>query len=816
MQNYADIIFPTAVRQSFTYQIPSSLQTNIKVGVRVWVPFQKHTAIGLVVHLHEREPDFTTRSIKKVLDDKPILSEELLRLTHWVHRFYYCGWGEVVQAALPAGLNFQTEKFLNVSEKYEKSKEQYTKNEQDILDAIYNTDEYPFKEAKKRWAEYPHKQILERLIDQDILEVWEQPVRKIAPKTEKHWFWSPDWPQNRRSDFLETSNEEGKDYKWIRALELLAELDLPRSQTYLGQYELLDYYSLNRIAEEGIIQVKEMPVTGFDLDLPHEPEAIKSLNDEQEAAFQQISKSMEEKKYESFLLYGVTGSGKTEVYIHALKKALEMGRGGLILVPEISLTPQTVRRFYQIFGDDIAVLHSQLSMRERYQAWKALQDGEKRIAIGARSAVFAPVQNLGLLVVDEEHESSYKQEDPAPRYHAREVAIMRAYQTDSVVILGSATPSMVSLHAAQKGKSNMLVLSERHKGASLPEVHVLDLKQYQSAMKGPLAVPLHDAIKKALQAGEQVILLHNRRGFSSYLQCESCGHMPECPNCSVSMTYHKKKELLRCHYCGYAANIPSNCSQCSSTDLKKKGMGTQQIEEEIRTLFPEAAIQRMDRDSTAARNSHEAILDRFDRGEVDILLGTQLVAKGLDFPNVTVVGVINADTELAFPSYRAGERMYQLLSQVAGRSGRSEKAGQVFLQTWQSEHYAVQCAQRHDHRLFARHEMNQRKLLHYPPYTRLISFQFKAREEQRASHIAEVFTNCLREISGSRAVLGPSPSTITRMQGWTRWECLVKVEKEAGAKTIENLLNRAFKSYETVKPRGATSVRINVNVDALE
>lgn len=768
----------------------------------------------MVVGLHDKKPAFATRSIKKILDGDPILSDELLALTHWIHRFYYCSWGEVVQAALPAGLNFQTEEYLRVSEG--SALEKLSDKEKQMVEAVLDQEDYEFKEAKKRWAEYPYKKVLTSLIDRGVLEVWEQPVKKMEPLTEKLWKWSPKWPRDEVNELLDGFEEQGKTYKWIKALELLMDLDLPKSQEYLKQHDLLDYYSLNRIAEEGIIVSEEVEITGFDLDLPYEPEALKKLNREQQEAFKSIEEPMDENRYESFLLYGITGSGKTEVYIHALKKALDAGKGGLILVPEISLTPQTVRRFHQIFGNDIAVLHSRLSVRERFRAWRALESGEKRIAIGARSAVFAPIQNLGLIVVDEEHESSYKQEDPAPRYHAREVAIMRAYQSDAVAILGSATPSMISLHASQQGKSTMLILSKRHKGASLPEVHVLDLKQYRSAMQGPLAVPLYQAIEKALEGGEQVILLHNRRGFSSYLQCENCGHMPECPNCSVSLTYHKKKQQLRCHYCGYSSKIPYYCSWCSSHDLKKKGLGTQQIEEQIQSLFEEAAVFRMDRDTTAARNSHEKILDRFGRGEIDILLGTQLVAKGLDFPNVTVVGVINADTELAFPSYRAGERMYQLLSQVAGRSGRAEKAGQVFLQTWQSDHYAVQCAKKHDHRLFSRHEMNHRKMLHYPPYTRLIGFQFKAKDSQLIARVAHTFTTCLREVSDSRPVLGPTPSTITRMQGWIRWECLMKMEKEAGANTIQNLLDRVFEVYDSKKPKGASTVRINVNVDALE
>jgi primosomal protein N' (replication factor Y) len=814
LQRYADIVFPAAVRQAFTYAVPSRLKGDLKPGMRVWVPFQRRRTIGLIVKLHDQKPSFNTRNIERKLDKEPILSSPLLQLTHWIHRFYYCGWGEVIQAALPAGLNFYAEQYVHVSPNI--NREKLNEKEKEVVDEISQSEKHLLKEAKKRWAQSPYKNILKNLIKKGSLEVWEEPVQKETPKTVKQWHWSPQWTSDEINELLDGYAQEGKRYKWIQALERLTELDLPKLQTTLTEYDLLDHYTLNRIAKEGIIEAQQAEVTGFDLDLPYEPDAINPLNEEQQEAFNQVSKPMEEVRYECFLLYGVTGSGKTEVYIHALKKALDAGKGGLILVPEISLTPQTVKRFYQIFGDDIAVLHSRLSIAERQRAWKALKSGEKRIAIGARSAVFAPVQNLGLIVVDEEHDLSYKQKDPAPRYHARETAIMRAYQTDAVIILGTATPGMRALHMAREGKSKMLTLSKRHEGAALPEVKVLDLKQYKTAMRGPLAVPLYEAIEEALDKDEQIILLQNRRGFSSYLQCEDCGHIPECPHCSVSLTYHRVRQQLRCHYCGYSSNIPYYCNECSSYELIKKGTGTQQIEEQITELFPGAAICRMDYDTTAGRNSHREIFGRFDRGEIDILLGTQIVAKGLDFPNVTVVGVINADTELAFPSFRAGERMYQLLSQVAGRSGRAEKAGRVYFQSWQSDHYAIQCAKEHDHQRFARHEMSQRKMLDYPPYTRLINFQFKAKDGQRVAKIAHAFTNCLRAIAGSRPVLGPSPSTIIKMQGWFRWECLVKMENDASAAFIEHFLDVLFKRYQSEKPKGASSVRINVNVDALE
>lgn len=811
MPDYADIIFPTAVRQSFTYAIPNSLQDKIKKGIRVWVPFQRRKAIGLVVHIHSDEPDFNTRPIERLLEEEPVLSDELLKLTEWIHRFYYCSWGEVVQAALPAGLNFYSEKYLRATGN--EGAAGLSKQEKEILEEIRSGDSYLLKEAQKRWS----TKAIKKLESRKLVEVWEEAELKVAPATSKLWGWSEEGSSRKAEQIVENHKEEDKSYKWVRALELLVKLGLPQFQQNLYVHELLDSYTIGRIEKEGLISSEEVESTNIGIQYSHEPEKLKTLNEEQQSAYQEIAGSIEGGSFSNYLLYGITGSGKTEVYIHALKKALEMGKGGLVLVPEIGLTPQIVRRFYQIFGDDIAVIHSRLSVRERYDAWRALQKGEKRIAIGARSAVFAPVQNLGLIVVDEEHDASYKQEDPAPRYHARDVAIMRATLNDAVVVMGSATPSMVSLYGARKGKSRMLSLTDRPLNARLPEVHILDLKQYRSAMQGPLAVPLFNRIEEALENGEQTILLYNRRGYASFLHCESCGHIPECPNCSVSLTYHKAKNQLRCHYCGYSLRNPSECSQCGERALEPTGSGTQQLEEELSRLFPEAGVLRMDFDTTSGRDSHARILASFADKEADMLVGTQIVGKGLDFPDVTVVGVINADTELAFPSFRAGERMYQLLSQVAGRSGRADREGVVFFQSWQPEHPALQAAKTHDFKAFARRELSFRKSLRYPPYSRILQFVFKGKQEQLVQRVAEQFISALvDQIGGFDSVLGPSPAAISKMQQYYRWEASLKIDPSNGASAIERLLDETFNRYEERKPKGASSVRINVNVDALE
>ena len=811
MSLYADIVFPTAVRRQFTYSLPEEHKADIDVGKRVWVPLQKHKKIGIVVNIHDEEPDFNTRPVQQVLDEKPIISDELLKLTEWIHRFYYCGWGEVIQAALPVGLNFYAQKYLKTRER--KLPDFLNDDETEIVKEIQRKESYLLVEAQKRWGD----KIIDKLVGQKVLEVWEQPAMKMDPSTDKLWQWKEDKSKEVAESIVKEHEEAGKEYKWIQALKILTDLDLPEFQNELTDFELLEYYTLNRIAEEELLKYDEVETTNLSMKLEYDPAQLNTLNDEQLAAFDEIKKSINNEEFGSYLLYGITGSGKTEVYIHALKKVLEQGKGGLVLVPEIGLTPQIVKRFHLIFGDDIAVLHSRLTDRERYDAWRALQKGEKRIAIGARSAVFAPVQNLGLIVVDEEHDMSYKQEDPAPRYNGRDVAIMRAHINDIPVVLGSATPSMVSLYGTKKGKSEYLELKERPFDAKLPEVKLLDLKQYRSAMKGPIAIPLFEAIKEAIEKDEQAILLYNRRGFASYLQCATCGEIPECPNCSVSLTFHKSKKQLRCHYCGYSERQPQRCKECGNDSVESRGSGTQQLEEQIAELYPGAETLRMDFDTTSGKNAHSKILKSFGRKEADILVGTQIVGKGLDFPDVTVVGVIDADTELAFPSFRSGERMYQLLSQVAGRSGRADKEGKVFFQTWQPDHPAIQQAKNHDYKSFARQELAYRKMLQYPPYSRIIRFVFKGEQEGRVRRVAETYTDCLTEVLGSfDSVLGPSPAAISKMQNFYRWESFIKINPTNGASAIEQMLDRTFDLFDDRKPKGASSVRINVNVDALE
>ncbi len=784
---------------------------SVQPGQRVWIPFRNYYAIGVIIGVHNQTPSFKTKPLRKILDEEPLLSQELLKLTKWISRFYYSSWGETIQAALPAGLNFVSRKYLKVSESVDDTG--LREDQKEIVEDLRQSDT-TLNEAKKRYKGTGLNKVFSNLLKKKIIEIWEEPDLKVTVATEREWIWAEGRTEESVQKFLESENANN-DLKWVEALAHIAER-IPLRQSEISEDSVLTSYTLKKLRDEDWITYQDVEKNTEIDHLSHEPESIKTLNEDQEKAFKKIGESLTKEEFANYLLFGITGSGKTEVYIHALKQVVENGKGGIVLVPEIALTPQTVSRFYRIFGDQIAVLHSRMTNRERLQAWKDLNSGKKSIAIGPRSAVFAPVQNLGLIILDEEHDSSYKQMDPAPRYHARETAIVRARENNAVVIMGSATPSMQALNMAAKGKCEMLELTKRHAEAKLPEVEVLDLKQYRGAMRGELAVPLFMAMEEALKKGEQIILLYNRRGYASYLQCEDCGHIPQSPECSVSLTYHKRKNLLMCHYSGYSRRADTKCEHCGSPNLKVQGSGTQNIEEQLGDLFPEAKVIRFDRDSTSRKGAHEQILNTFGEGKADILIGTQLVAKGLDFPNVTVVGVIDTDTELAFPSFQATERMYQLLSQVSGRSGRGEKAGTVFLQSRQPENPAIQFAKKHDHRGFARQEMEFRKPLNYPPYSRLIRFELKSVKEQEVSQAAHQLTSSVGRVVPELAVLGPSPGAIPWMNKKYIWEVTLKIDPEKGAGYIEAVVEKIMEVYDAETKGRFSSVRVNVNVDAIQ
>ena len=568
-----------------------------------------------------------------------------------------------------------------------------------------------------------------------------------------------------------------------------------------------------------------------------EPAVPVTLNSHQQAALGRITAALMEGKYKTFLLHGVTGSGKTQVYIESIRAILPMGKTAIVLVPEISLTPQTVRRFKAHFGAQVAVMHSQMSVGERFDAWRQARDGQARIVIGPRSAVFAPLRNIGLIVVDEEHEGSYKQYDATPRYHARDVAIVRASQEKAVVVLGSATPSVESYYNATRGKYELLELPERVDAATMPIIDIVDMTRErrerfealkkevkQTGKEFPKRLPvtsisrlLEDQIRRRLERSEGVILLQNRRGFSHVVECFDCGYVERCDNCDVTLTFHATKKHLRCHYCGFVKKPPTVCPSCGSIEIRMHAFGTQQVQEELAGLFPTATLLRMDRDTTTRKGSHDRILSQFGEGRADILLGTQMVAKGLDFPRVTLVGVISADTQMLLPDFRAAEDTFQLLTQVSGRAGRSTLAGEVVIQTLQPEHYSLKHVVAHDFRGFYEEELAFRRQLDYPPFSRIVLLEFTGERETDVQHHARKFAEFLSHHNTQKAfvVIGPADAAILKIRNRFRKHVVIKdlkVHDPSGA-VLRSAIQGSMKEYESSALAASKGVRIVVDVD---
>lgn len=802
---FADIAFPTPIRNPFTYAVPNEFQSAVQVGIRVFVPLRNRFAIGVITKLHDDKPAFKTLPIKSILDHKPVLSPALFNLANWIHRYYFCSFGEAFQAMVPSGMNYQSIKMVQA---LGNSSSEINQIQEAFLQNLRAHKALVLSDALDGFKELSGPDLIQ-LEEKELIEIWEEPKVKSKQATELTWVWSDSEAKNRAKEFVES---QSKFLKWHSAISSLLCSSLPATTAELDSLTCTNA-NLKKVEFEGFIKREERIKSYSNSFFAFAPSNIRALNEEQYRAYDRIKQNITQAKHQIFLLKGITGSGKTEVYIHAIKTCIEMGKGAIVLVPEIALTPQTVRRFFEIFGDSIAVLHSRLTDSERLFAWNELQKGRKTIVIGPRSAIFAPVKNLGLIIVDEEHDNSYKQEDPAPRYNGRDAAIMRAFLEKVPVILGSATPSLISWNKVKEGKYELLELKSRHAGAFLPKVELIDLVKYKNAMRGPIAIPLFLAIQTALNQKEQIILLLNRRGYAPYLMCTDCGSIQECPNCSVSLTYHKPSKAYRCHYCGYGRFETSSCSSCNHHELTMMGAGTQKIEEEITGLFPEARILRMDQDTTRGKHAHRDITESFRKHEYDILIGTQLVSKGLDFPNVTVVGVINTDTELAFPSYKAHERMFQLLSQVAGRSGRGSKPGLVFFQSWKPDKIALEAAQKHDYELFANSELTQREEVEYPPYSKIVEFTFTGKKAEETGKAAQLFFDCTKIHLPNWPILGPAPSTINKIDREFYWDLIIKLHPDMKTHGIEELLERIFKEYDNQRSSHFSGIRVTVRVD---
>ena len=800
----------------FTYRVPPEMVSEATVGARVLVHFGRRTLTGVVVETGA-EPSDKARSLADVLDPRPALTPELVALTRWVAGYWLCPWGDALRAALPGGTDVATRRTVRVLDTPGGRPATWPDADgQAVLDALRGKGGLSLAalaEALGR-ASAPAS-LLRRMDAAGVVSVADELQQARArPKSVRHLRLAGSGDGLAGLD----------DVPGAKQRALLAALAAgPRVQADALREADASASTATALARRGLIEA-------FDADVERRPDGLDGLASEapappaldlhpaQIAALDQIVAAVEAHAPRTFLLDGVTGSGKTEVYLRALRACLVQGRTAVVLVPEIALTPQTVRRFNAHFPGRVAVVHSRMSPGERLDAWTRIRDGVYPVVVGPRSAVFAPVENLGLIVVDEEHEASYKQFDPAPRYHARDVAVMRAHRAGAVCVLGSATPSLETVANVQAGKYVRLSMPERvpvhgREPAPLPAVRVVDLTREREVrrLRGALSFPLREAISARLARGEQTILLQNRRGYAPVLQCEDCGHAPQCRDCAVSLTVHKPTRNLRCHTCGRAERLPQVCDKCGSGDLRQLGAGTQRVEEELADVFPEARVLRMDLDTTTQRGAHRKLLDAFGRGEADILLGTQMVAKGLDFPRVTLVGVVEADTGMLLPDFRAAERSFQLLAQVAGRAGRHDLPGEVILQTRNPQHPAVRFALQHDVAGFARHEMAERRMLLYPPFARLVGVEFKGPQDRSTRDLAERWTAALKREASAIAgtdVLGPVPAFVGRIKGFWRVHTLLKAPRSLPASVLSDAVTRVVRTVPV--PGGH---RVNVDVD---
>ena len=748
---YVEVILPLPLDGTFTYSVPDTLAPQVRMGVRVVVPLgRSKTYTAMAVSTHNDKPEFDTRDILQVVDDSPVLPERQLRLWQWISTYYMCALGDVFKAALPAG--------LKAEDGYRPKTVRCV-----TLPANLRTEHSLHIAMTALSRALKQQQTFCKYLE---LSHWDQ----IDGET------PPEHIQEVACDELQNAANASD--------AILRQLT---SRRFLEVY----HREVGRIGGGG----------------EYSPENIQPLSEAQQDAMNKIGVQFMGKNV--VLLHGVTSSGKTEIYIHLIQKAIEEGRQVLYLLPEIALTVQMTRRLQRVFGSRLGIYHSRYSDAERVEIWKKqLSDEPYDVILGARSAVFLPFSRLGLVIVDEEHETSFKQQDPAPRYHARSAAIMLARMYDGAkVLLGTATPSMESYNNALTGKYGYVSLTTRYKDVALPDIHVVDIKDLyrRKMMRGPFSPELLDAMRAALKQHKQIILFQNRRGFAPMVECKVCGWVPKCKNCDVSLTYHRSMNVLTCHYCGYTYAVPHQCPNCESTELLGRGYGTEKIEDRVRELFPDARIARMDLDTTRSAGAYQRIIGDFSSGRTDILIGTQMISKGLDFSGVTVVGILNADTMINFPDFRSHERAFNMMEQVAGRAGRKSRQGQVVIQTSQPDNPVIRYVTGHDYLGFYSEELADRERFHYPPFTKIINIYLKHRDDSVLTEMSVRYSNMLRQVFAHR-VLGPEAPMVARVQNLYIRQIVLKMENEASMPKVKRILRNIYENMLSVDSRMKSTI----------
>jgi primosomal protein N' (replication factor Y) (superfamily II helicase) len=795
---FVNVVLPLAISKAYTYRVPHNLANNIAIGKRVVVQFGRNRVYtAIIFSISDKAPvGYEAKYILDVLDEFPIVTAQQLALWEWMSAYYLCTLGEVMQAALPSALKLasETKVTLNIDADYDKSS--LTDKEFLLLDALEIQPVLTIAEIVKILDQKTVFPILRALFDKGIITISEELTEKYRAKTKTYVqlnsFYADAANLRALFDLLERAPKQ------VDVLQ--AYLQLAKTQNEIAKSDLLESSdasaaTLQALVAKEVFTLVEQEVSrlsGVEADL----DADFTLSPPQQEALNQLKTNLQEK--EVCLVHGVTASGKTEMYIRLIEEYLAIGKQVLYLLPEIGLTTQVIQRLQKIFGTKIGVYHSKFNDNERAEIWQKVLNGDYQIVLGARSAVFLPFNNLGLVVVDEEHENSFKQFDPAPRYHARDSAIFLASLFKAKVVLGSATPSFESYYNAKIGKYGLITLSERYGGVQLPDIQVVSIpdETKRKTMQSHFTSVLLSEIKGALARKEQIILFQNRRGYAPVLLCATCGYTPKCINCEVSLTYHKSSGKLHCHYCGYRQDTVPLCPACGSTKIEHKGFGTEKVEDELSLIFPEARIARMDVDATRTKYGFQQLISDFEDKKIDILVGTQMVAKGLDFANVSTIGILNADSMLNFPDFRAFERSYQLLAQVSGRAGRRDIRGKVIVQAHDIHHRVLQQVIDNDYEGLFQTELIERRNYKYPPLYRLISLCIKHKDPVKLNQIAEYVAALLRQQFGDR-VLGPEAPFVNRIRNYYLQDILLKVEKEGlSAQKVKIALQQILQSFE--------------------
>ena len=817
---FAEVLLPIPVPGTFTYRVPYALNDAIRVGQRVVVQFGKTKIMsGLVISLTEKVPEVEVKFLTDILDDQPLINATQLKFWDWIKSYYLCHLGEVMQSALPSALKLSSESTVALSQDFLLDSMALNDYEYMIVEALQIQPKIAVSEVSKIVGFKKVMPLIHTMMEKGILVMEEELNEKYKAKYERFVRLTSNYRDEANLQELMDALTK-RAYKQLEVL--LAYLTLGGDcDNDLKAADLLKKANatsavLKAMVDKGVFEVYERQVSRLkDFKAQVDVNSIQ-LTPAQQKAYQQIKEGFEEQK--PVLLHGVTSSGKTELYIKLIQEAIDEGKQVLYLLPEIALTAQIINRLKQYFGDRLGVYHSRYGANERVEVWQQVRDfaqnkgTQRQIIIGSRSAIFLPYSDIGLIIVDEEHDSSFKQIDPAPRYNARDAAIVLGAMHHAKVLLGSATPSYESYYNALNGRYRLVEITERFGGVQMPEIILSDMRveKRRKTMQADFGSVLIDAIKETLEEHNQSILFQNRRGFSLRIECDDCHYVPQCINCDVSLIYHKNQNVMRCHYCGYTTSVPTECPSCHSTNIKMHGFGTEKVEEDLQIILPKAKVARLDLDTTRSRNDYQSILEAFQDKETDILVGTQMVTKGLDFDSVKVVGILNADNMLSFPDFRAHERSFQLMAQVAGRAGRKGKQGKVIIQTYEPNHPVLQDVLRNDFKGLYKKQMLTRRQFGYPPYYRIVLIRLKHKDYQKLNPAATELASLLRPIF-KQDLLGPEYPMVSRIKNQYIKQMMVKFNREHNAQQMKELIMKQVHLFQQLPDYKSVIVQIDVD-----